>query len=107
MENALATLSIIAVALIFVAVVLYQRIYKITRNSIYVENVKKQNEEHYTRINELNVVINKQVKNLMDKIETQTSRMNKLESDLNAIIAALLGEDFGIEAENVNHKKEE
>lgn len=49
MENALATLSIIAVALIFVAVVLCQRIYKITRNGIYVENGKKQIDDLYKK----------------------------------------------------------
>lgn len=45
MENVLVTLLITAIALIFVAVVLYQRIYKITRNGIYVENGKEKIDE--------------------------------------------------------------
>lgn len=132
MENALATLSIIAVALIFVAVVLYQRIYKITRNSIYVENGKKQIDDLYKKISQLNIDFMKLEYNTKERLsdmhesivgiinnianhskcvnkvtEEQIARLDKLEADINAAIAALSEEDFGIEAESVTTKNKE
>ena len=82
MENALATLSIIAVALIFVAVVLYQRIYKITRNSIYVENGKKQIDDLYKKFSQLNIDLMKLEHNVKEQFENYNERFIRMSDDI-------------------------
>lgn len=132
MEQTLITLLVIALALIFVAVILYRRIYKITRNGIYVENGKKKIDELYQKFSQLNIDFMKleyktkgRLSDMHESIvsmsndianhskcinnvtKEQIARLDKLEADINEAIAALSEEDFGIEAENVNPKKEE
>ena len=132
MENVLVTLSTIVIALIVVAVALYRRIYKITKDGIYVENGKKEIDNLYKNFSQLNIDFMKLESNTKERLfdmhesivsmsndianhskcvnkvtEEQIARLDKLEADINAAIAALSEEDFGIEAENVNHKKEE
>lgn len=132
MENVLVTLLITAIALIFVAVVLYQRIYKITRNGIYVENGKEKIDNLYKKFSQLNIDFRKLEYNTKERLsemhesivgminnitnhrkcvnkvtEEQIARLDRLEADINAAIAALSEENFGIEAENANPKKEE
>lgn len=131
MENVLVTLLITAIALIIVAVVLYQRIYKITRNGIYVENGKEKINNLYKNFSQLNIDFMKLEYNTKERLsdmhesivgisnnianhskcvnkvtEEQIARLDKLEADINAAIAALSEEDFGIEAETINPKKE-
>ena len=132
MENVLVTLLIAALGLIVVAAILYWRIYQITRNGIYVENGKKKIDNLYQKFSQLNIDFMKLESNTKERLfdmhesivsmsndianhskcvnkltEEQIARLDKLEADINAAIAALSEEDFGIEAENVNHKKEE
>lgn len=131
MENVLVILLITAIALIIVAVVLYQRIYKITRNGIYVENGKEKINNLYKKFSQLNIDFMKLEYNTKERLsdmhesivgiinnianhskcvnkvtEEQIARLDKLEADINAAIAALSEEDFGIEAETINPKKE-
>lgn len=132
MENVLVTLLIAALGLIIVAAILYWHIYQITRNGIYVENGKKKIDNLYQKFSQLNIDFMKLESNTKERLfdmhesivsmsndianhskcvnkvtEEQIARLDKLEADINAAIAALSEEDFGIEAENVNHKKEE
>lgn len=82
MENALATLSIIAVALIFVAVVLYQRIYKITRNGIYVENGKQKIDDLYKKFSELNISLMKLESNTKTELSDTNKSIVRLNNDI-------------------------
>lgn len=75
MEETLVTLLITAIALIFVAVVLYQRIYKITRNGIYVENGKKKIDELADFVNKLEMKVSRQNSDLLEKINRNNSRI--------------------------------
>lgn len=82
MENALATLSIIAVALIFVAVVLCQRIYKITRNGIYVENGKQKIDDLYKKFSELNISLMKLESNTKTELSDTNESIVRLNNDI-------------------------